>query len=178
SQAARESVLKALGGCVALIAAEGEMNGVTEDYRQDSDFYWLTGLNEPGAWLLLAPRAKYDRTTLFLRPRDPEHERWTGPREPLSPALRKRYGVDRRLRCEPDRAALGAGQGAECVTVIAPATDLKEERKDVARSRALAGAYGLKVNFQRDLLARLREAHGADELPLLERAVAITKAGH
>jgi len=177
-QARRGVVLKGLGGCVALLAAEGETNGVTETYRQDSDFFWLTGLNEPGAWLLLDPKAKYDRTTLFLKPRDPEHERWTGPREPLSPALRKRYGVDRLLRGEPDRAALGAGQQAECVTVIAPATGLGQERRDVARSRALAEAYGLKVTYQRDLLARLREAHGPDEMALLERAVAITKAGH
>ena len=177
-QARRESVLKALDGCLALLAAEGETNGVTETYRQDGDFYWLTGVNEPGAWLLLAPRAKYDRVTLFLRPRDPEHERWVGPREPLSPALRKRHGVDRLLRGEPDRAALASAAGAECVTMIAPATGLGEERRDVARSRALAEAHGLKVTYKRDLLARLREAHGPEELALLERAVAITKAGH
>jgi len=177
-QARREAVLKALDGCVALLAAEGETNGVTETYRQDGDFYWLTGVNEPDAWLLLAPRAKYDRVTLFLRPRDPKHERWTGPREPLSPALRKRHGVDRLLRGAPDRAALAAAVGAECVTVIAPATGLAEERRDVARSRALAEAHGLKVTHKRDLLARLREAHGPEELALLERAVAITKAGH
>jgi Xaa-Pro aminopeptidase len=177
-QARREAVLKALGGCVALLAAVGETNGVTETYRQDGDFFWLTGLNEPAAWLLLDPGAKYDRTTLFLRPRDPEHERWTGPREPLSPALRKRYGVDRLLRGEPDRAALGAAQQAKCVTVIAPATRLQEERRDVVRSRALADAYGLDVTYQRDLLARLREAHGPEEMALLERAVAITKTGH
>lgn len=177
-QARREAVLKALGGCVALLASTGETNGVTETYRQDPDFFWLTGLNEGDAWLLLAPKAKYDRVTLFLRPRDPEHERWTGPREPLSPALKKRYGVDRLLRGQPDSAALSAGLHAECVTVIAPATGLREERRDVARSRALAEAYGLEVKHQRDLLARLRATHGPEEMALLERAVAITKAGH
>ena len=109
-QARREAVMKALDGCVALLAAEGETNGVTETFRQDGDFYWLTGVNEPDAWLLLAPKAKYDRVTLLLKPRDPEHERWTGPREPLSPALRKRYGVDRLLRGQPDRAALARAQ--------------------------------------------------------------------
>jgi Xaa-Pro aminopeptidase len=177
-QARREAVLKELGGCVALLAAEGETNGVTETFRQDGDFYWLTGINEPGAWLVLAPKAKYDRVTVTLRPRDPEHERVTGPREPLSPALRKRYGVDRVRRGEPDRPALEAGQLADCVTVIAPARGLGEERRDVARSHDLAEAYGLKVTYKRDLLARLRAAHGADEMALLERAVAITKAGH
>jgi Xaa-Pro aminopeptidase len=177
-QARREAVMKALGGCVALLAAEGETNGVTETYRQDGDFYWLTGINEPDAWLVLAPRAKYDRVTVTLRPRDPEKERVTGPREPLSPALRKRYGVDRLRRGEPDRPALEAGLQHDCVTVIAPATGLGDERRDVARSRSLAQAYGLKLDFRRDLLARLRAAHGPEELALLERAVAITKAGH
>jgi Xaa-Pro aminopeptidase len=177
-QARRETVMKALDGCVALLTAQGEVNGVTETFRQDADFFWLTGINEPGAWLLLAPKARYDRVTLFLRPRDPEHERWTGPREPLSPALRKRYGVDRLLRGQPDRAALAAGQDSACVTVIAPPNGLGEDRVDVARSRALAQAYGLDVRYQRDLLARLRSAHGPEEMPLLERAVAITKAGH
>jgi Xaa-Pro aminopeptidase len=177
-QARREAVMKALDGCLALLAAEGETSGATETYRQDSDFFWLTGLNEGEAWLLLDPLAKYDRSTLFLRTRDPEHERWTGPREPLSPALRKKYGVDRLLRGQPDRSAVGAAQQARCVTVIAPAGGLEKERRDVVRSRALAEAFGLDLKFQRDLLARLREAHGPEELPLLERAVAITKAGH
>ena len=96
----------------------------------------------------------------------------------MSPALRKRYGVDRLLRGQPDRAALDAGHQADCVTVIAPAAGLGAERRDVERSRALAQAHGLEVKHQRDLLARLRAAHGPEELALLERAVAITKAGH
>ena len=78
--------MRELDGCVAVLAAQGETSRVTEDYRQDGDFLWLTGLDEGEAWVLLAPRAKYDRTVLFLRPRDPERERWTGPRDPLSPA--------------------------------------------------------------------------------------------
>jgi Xaa-Pro aminopeptidase len=177
-QARRETVLKALDGCIALLAAVGEPSGVTETFRQDGDFYWLTGVNEAGAWLVLDPAAKYDRTTLFLRARDPEHERWTGPREPLSPALRKKYGVDRLLRGQPDGAAINAAQQAKCVTVIAPPGGLEAERRDVTRSRALADAFGLEVKYQRDLLARLRAAHGPEEMALLERAVAITKAGH
>ena len=80
------------------------------------DFLWLTGLSESEAWILLAPKAKYDRSVLFLRPRDPERERWTGPRDPISPALKQRYGVDKVLRGKPDRAAFASGLGAECVS--------------------------------------------------------------
>jgi len=177
-QARREAVMKELGGCIAVLAAAGETSGVTEDYRQDGDFLWLTGVNEPGAWVLLAPKMKYDRTTLFLRPRDPERERWTGTREPLSPALRQRHGVDRVLRGDPSRAGLGAAMQAECVAVIAPAEAREDDRKDVALSRKLAAMYGHRVVYKRDLLARLRSAHPPEELALMERAVAITHAGH
>ncbi|HEU0104924.1 MAG TPA: Xaa-Pro peptidase family protein [Vicinamibacteria bacterium] len=174
----RERVMHELDGCLAVLTARGETSGVTEDYRQDGNFLWLTGINEGEAWLLLAPKAKYDRTVLFLRPRDPERERWTGPREPLSPALLERYGVDRVLRGRPDRAAVAAAMGTDCVAVIAPVDDVKDERPDAVLSKQVAGALGLKVVYKRDLLARLRAAHEPQELALLERAIDITRAGH
>ncbi len=174
----RERVMKELDGCLAVLAARGETSGVTEDYRQDGDFLWLTGLNENEAWILLAPRAKYDKSVLFLRPRDPERERWTGPRDPLSPALKQRYGVDRVLRGRPDRTAIGAGLGTDCIAIIAPVDEAKDERPDAVLSRQLASALGLKLVHKRDLLARLREAHEPEEIALMERAVDITRAGH
>ena len=177
-QARRERVLAELGGCVAVLAAQGEMSGVTEDFRQDGDFLWLTGVNEADAWLLLAPKAKYAKTALYLRPRDPEHERWTGPRAPLSPALRERYGVDVIGRGRPDRGALAAGQETDCVAVIAPASSVKDDRPDAEMARQLASTLGLRLVYKRDLLARLRSAHGPEELALMERAVALTYAGH
>jgi Xaa-Pro aminopeptidase len=170
--------MRELDGCVALLAAQGETSRVTEDYRQDGDFLWLTGLSEGEAWVLLAPKAKYDRSVLFLRPRDPERERWTGPRDPLSPALRERHGVDRVLRGRPDRTAVTAAMGSECVAVIAPVGDVKDERPDAVLSRQVAQALGLRLVYKRDLLARLRAAHDPQELPLLERAIEITRAGH
>ena len=174
----RERVMRELEGCVAVLAARGETGGVTEDYRQDGDFLWLTGINESDAWVLLAPRAKYDRVSLFLRPRDPERERWTGPRDPISPALRERYGVDRVARGRPDVSAVGAGLGAECAAVIGPVGDLKDERPDAVLARQLASALGLRLVYKRDLLARLRAAHAAPEIALMERAVEITRTGH
>ena len=174
----RERVMHELDGCVAVLAGQGETSGVTEDYRQDGDFLWLTGVNEPGAWVLLAAKMKYDRTTLFLRPRDPEHERWTGPRPPVSRALAESYGVDRVWRGRPDGQAVAAAQGADCVAVIAPVGDLKDERPDAVMARQLASALGLRLVYKRDLLARLRAAHESPEVALIERAVDITRTGH
>ena len=174
----RERVLKALDGCIGLVAAQGEVSGITEEFRQDGYFYWLTGINEPHAWLVFAPRSPYNKVTLLLKSRDPEAERWTGPREPLSPDLIQKYGVDKVRRGAPDTALEVAAQQHECVSVIAPATLAKEERSDAELATRVAQRFGLKIKYQRSLLAQLRSAHTPEEIERMERAVAITREGH
>ncbi len=48
-------------------------------FRQDSDFYYLTGFEEPEAIAVIAP-GRPEKYTLFVRPRDPEQEIWVGRR--------------------------------------------------------------------------------------------------
>jgi Xaa-Pro aminopeptidase len=177
-QQRRTHLLGELGDCAALISSQGDVNGITEDYRQDADFYWLTGINEPGAHLLLQPKSPYRKVVLFLKPRDPEAERWTGPREAVSPELLEKYGVDRVLRGSPESAMLNAGLHHDCVAIIAPASMGKEDRDDDALALRLAGRFGLKVVYKRGLLASLRASHGPEELERMERAIAITALGH
>ncbi len=177
-QSRRAQVMAALEGCATVISSQGEVSGITEDYRQDADFYWLTGINEPNAHLVLQPKSPYRKVTLFLKARDPEAERWTGPREPVSPDLLKKYGVDRVVRGEPEGALINAGMHHACMAVIAPAADGKEDRTDAELTARVAGRFGLKIEYKRDLLARLRAAHGKEELERMERAIAITQLGH
>lgn len=47
-------------------------------FRQDSDFFYLTGFNEPQAVLALIPGREHGETILFCRDRDPEKEIWDG----------------------------------------------------------------------------------------------------
>ncbi|MBK9494031.1 MAG: aminopeptidase P N-terminal domain-containing protein [Xanthomonadales bacterium] len=49
-------------------------------YRQDSDFWYLSGCNEPEAVLVLVPGRKHGEMLLFCRERDAEREAWDGPR--------------------------------------------------------------------------------------------------
>lgn len=49
-------------------------------FRQDSDFQYLSGFAEPDAVLVLAPGRRHGEFLLFCRDRDPERERWDGPR--------------------------------------------------------------------------------------------------
>jgi Xaa-Pro aminopeptidase len=96
----RDRVLNALDGCLTVVSAQGDVSGVTEDFRQDGDFFWLTGINEPAAHLILAPKSRYSKVILYLKSRDPEAERWTGPRDPVSPALPANPGKEERSDAE------------------------------------------------------------------------------
>jgi len=53
-------------------------NDVEYTYRQDSDFFYLTGFNEPQAVAVLTPHHPEHRFILFVQPKDREKEVWTG----------------------------------------------------------------------------------------------------
>ena len=66
---------------VALIAsapASVRNRDVEFPFRQDSDFHYLTGFDEPDAVAVLAPGRKQGEYILFCREFDPEKAIWTG----------------------------------------------------------------------------------------------------
>jgi Xaa-Pro aminopeptidase len=94
-RARRERFIESIGGGVAVICAAPELvkSRDTEiKYRQNSDFYYLTGFREPGV-AVLTPHDPAHRFTLFVRPRDPEKETWNGPRAGVDGA-KERFGAD------------------------------------------------------------------------------------
>ncbi|MEA9728502.1 aminopeptidase P N-terminal domain-containing protein [Xanthomonas campestris] len=62
-------------------------------YRQDSDFWYLSGFPEPEAVLVLVPGRKHGEAILFCRERDAEREAWDGPRAGQEGAVAQ-YGMD------------------------------------------------------------------------------------
>lgn len=66
-------------------------NDVDHEYRQDSDFFYLTGFDEPESVLVLDAQER--KATLFVRPRDPEREVWDGPRAGVDGA-KAAYGAE------------------------------------------------------------------------------------
>ncbi len=62
-------------------------------YRQDSDFYYLTGFGEPDAVAVLTPGRSKGQFLLFCRERDPDREQWDGPRAGPEGAVAA-YGAD------------------------------------------------------------------------------------
>ena len=67
-------------GSIAVFHAAQAHSGASSDpYRQDSDFWYLTGLDEPNAIaVFVSGAAKESRYVLFVQPRDFAAEQWTG----------------------------------------------------------------------------------------------------
>jgi len=53
-------------------------NDVEYAFRQDSDFFYLTGFNEPEAVAVLAPHHQEHQFVLFVQPKERDKEVWTG----------------------------------------------------------------------------------------------------
>jgi Xaa-Pro aminopeptidase len=68
-------------------------NDVDHPYRQDSDFQYLTGFDEPEAYAVLEKSDGTRKYTLFVRPADKEMEVWTGRRAGPEGA-RRDFGAD------------------------------------------------------------------------------------
>jgi Xaa-Pro aminopeptidase len=61
-------------------------------FRQDSDFWYLTGFPEPDAVAVIDPQNKKSPFTLYVRPRDPLMETWYGRRQGVEGAV-KNFGA-------------------------------------------------------------------------------------
>jgi Xaa-Pro aminopeptidase len=96
-------------GAIAVFHSAPAADGASTDpYRQDSDFWYLTGFDEPEAIAVFLPgAAQSNRYVLFVRPKDFAAEQWTGWRAGVEGAVKE----------------LGAGQAfpvAEFWTRFAP----------------------------------------------------------
>src|SRR5207249_7129286 len=136
--ARRRALLQRIGRGAVLLPAAHERN-IEQDYvqdndfRQDNTFYYLTELETQDAWLLLTARGPDSlETVLFLPPRTPSQERWTGLRlGPDSVAVRLSGittvlpldSLDSRLL----RIRVAGARGGPVYVPLGPAT--REERR-------------------------------------------------
>ncbi len=93
----RKQLMRMVGkGNVAIIAStpvKFRNNDVEFPYRQESDFYYLTGFNEPEALAVFMPGRKQGQFVLFCREFDETKALWTGMYAGLDGA-RDLYGAD------------------------------------------------------------------------------------
>src|SRR5277367_344100 len=98
--ARRAKLIAAVNAPVVLFGYTGhEEANPSYVFMQEENFYYLTGHNEEGAALLLVPESAAQkgwtgpREILYLPPRDPNFERWDGPRlGPDDPGIRGKTG--------------------------------------------------------------------------------------
>ncbi|MGD1912088.1 MAG: aminopeptidase P N-terminal domain-containing protein [Rivularia sp. (in: cyanobacteria)] len=92
----REALMSKIGNGSAIFrsAPMATMhNDVEYVYRQDSDFFYLTGFNEPEAVAVLAPHHDEHKFILFVQPKDITKEVWTGYLTGVD-AAKEMYGAD------------------------------------------------------------------------------------
>lgn len=89
--ARRERVIAQIGEGVAILQGTTERRGESP-LRQSNQFFYLTGVTEPRALLIIDGKAR--TTTLFLTPATPRRERAIGPYLDVNEASRKATGVD------------------------------------------------------------------------------------
>src|ERR1700735_382513 len=93
----RKAMMEQMGdkGILILYAAEPRnyAGDVDWPFRQENNFYYLTGINQTGNALVLIPGAAKYREILFMAPSNPSQESWTG-HILLPEEARKISGID------------------------------------------------------------------------------------
>ncbi|MFZ0771680.1 MAG: Xaa-Pro peptidase family protein [Candidatus Sulfotelmatobacter sp.] len=187
--ARREALARKVGGVVVLFAPmESEGPNDLYGFRQEDNFYYLSGSTEPGAALLIAPaaEAKGDKPAhpyteiLFLPPRNLIQEKWTGPKlGPENPDAPKLTGFDR----VEDMAKLPAevmkvASGARPVVY----TDVASHGQTSASTEPLEFLKDVNsfLGFQdvKPMIDSLRTYKDAGEVALIRKAVDASVAAH
>jgi len=183
----REALAKKAGGLVVLVAPLGKMDAVY-GFRQDDNFYYLSGLTVPGAALLISPPAEAKGEAparayteiLFLPPRNMRLEKFTGPQLGADdPEATKITGFDRveEMGKLPDEVSKLLTSGPPIVH-----TELAANGEASPSSDALAFLHhSTAMVFFRDVKETInaqRTAKDAGEIALLRKAVDASAAAH
>ena len=106
TQARRERLLGRIGKGVIAVPAAKERDLEADvlqdnDFRQDDYFFYLTGVETPDAWLVMASGGEAGRQVVLLLPdRDPSQERWTGLKLGPGADAERLTGIARSLSAE------------------------------------------------------------------------------
>lgn len=180
-KARRQVVMEAMGGGVAVLYGGGAGGGIVQEgFVQESSFYYLTGVSEPGAALLLAPGDHRFNEILFLQRRDPENENWNGRREPLGDALNEKLGFEQVLRIDAlPQTLTGILQQDQKAVFLGPIvganSDIPASLKILRDAQARVPGATL-VNMA-DLVPEMRRIKDDGEIELIQQAVDITGKG-
>jgi Xaa-Pro aminopeptidase len=185
-RARREALAKKASGVVVLFApleAADEVHG----FRQEDSFFYLSGVTEPGAALLIVPtaEAKADSPArsyaeiLFLPPRNLTQEKWTGPKlGPENPDAAKITGFDRveEIGKLPDEVTRFISGAFPSIYTDVPAQG--ESASTIALAFVKRTNAMLSYQDVKPMLSSLRTSKDPDEVGLIRKAVEASVAAH
>jgi len=177
--ARRRTLLAHIGRGVVLVPAARERE-LERDYLQDNDFrqsntfFYFTELETQDAWLLLVAGGGATETVLFLPPRNPFQERWTGLRLGSDSTAVRVSGIARVLPTDSLDPLLSAALFRVRGPLYVP---LDQTTRDDPRLRDLVFA-GIDVRNLRPIADSLRLVKDADEVARMRKAVDISVLGH
>src|SRR6202166_3118421 len=152
-------------------------------YRQDSDFYYLTGFAEPDSVALLSPGHPDGEFVMFVRPRDKERETWTGRRAGIEGAIIE-YGADKAYVIdELEKILRRYVEKSDRVHYPLGLNEKTDERvmKLVRWAQTMRPRIGVgpsAIIDPRDVIHEARLKKEPAELESMRRAMAISAEGH
>ncbi|MDJ0790356.1 MAG: aminopeptidase P N-terminal domain-containing protein [Acidimicrobiia bacterium] len=181
----RADFLERLGDTIAIVPANVEQirnDDVTHAFRQGSDFFFLTGFDEPDSIAVFDASHPTENYVLFVRPRDPEMESWNGLRAGTEGAVTD-FGADaafpladfepwlrRRLRGHTEVAfTLGARHADTIMRAMSSARSHSDRMGVVAPHRLVD---------PRAILHEMRLIKSEDEIEALRKASHISAVAH
>ena len=193
-QARRAALQEKLGDGLLILLGNEEPSGSEAffRFRQESNFYYLTGYDGPGAILVLAPplpsshsnssaeSSSLPREILFLPRRDPQQEKWKGPQlDPADPAAAAQTGFAVIKEAESFENELRRYAAAYRVvyTLLPDPHGFQVQRAlEKERVEPLRAVFpSADMRDARKAIARLRQVKSETELELIRRAVDCTE---
>lgn len=176
--ARRKAFMERMGEGVAIFRScpqfQRSGDSLEFSYRQDNNFYYLTGFEEPEAICVLAPHHPKHQYILFVAPRDPLAESWTGRRAGPEGAI-SQYGADIAYPLEQFEEKLPEYlKGSQTLYYSSGKDNPFDDQmlKLLARMRRIF--VPRQIADPRFLLAELRVRKSPDELELLRQAAHIS----
>ncbi len=156
-------------------------NDVDHEYRQDSDFFYVTGFDEPESVALLDGPGR--KMVLVTRPRDPEREVWDGPRAGVDGA-RERFAADEAFPvAELDDKLAAALENRRRIYYRLGRNRSFDDRLLAAvqrvRGRQRTGVFApTEIVDPSDILHEMRLRKSPDEIATMRAATRITREAH
>jgi Xaa-Pro aminopeptidase len=151
-------------------------------FRQDSDFWYLTGFPEPDAIAVIEPGSRKPYT-LYVRPRNPEMETWFGRRQGVEGAI-KNHGAHQAFPIEKFAASIGKHLDGKDKLYYRWANDEKLDLQILAyfseqRVRRLKTPYPPHtITDPTVIIGDMRLHKTPEEIELMQRAADITAEAH